>query len=172
MRPIALLLLLVGCTASKATIQIVNADDAVRRAREYDADRLAEYEYVMATRYLEKAKEKAGHSEFRMADALARQSAEWSDRAIIFVESRGRSELELEDFSEGTMSPSDQQGPAPAPEPTGLEDILAPTPAPPPPPAPEPVPDEWSMPAPVPEPLPEPLPEPFPDPAPAPEEDP
>ena len=120
MRPIALLLLLVGCTASKATIQIVNADDAVRRAREYDADRLAEYEYVMATRYLEKAKEKAGHSEFRMADALARQSAEWSDRAIIFVERHKRSSVELSDFGE--------KGPIPAPNPTTL--IPDPEPAP------------------------------------------
>ncbi|MCB9688602.1 MAG: DUF4398 domain-containing protein [Alphaproteobacteria bacterium] len=147
MRPIALLLLLVGCTASKASIQIVNADDGLRRAREYDADRLAEYEYVMAMRYLEKAKEEAGHSEFRVADALARQSAEWSDRAIIFVEKRGRSDLQLDDFSEDTMSPTaDAPAPAPAPAPvvpTGLEDILGPTaPLPTPEPAPPPMPME------------------------------
>lgn len=142
MRPIALLLLLVGCTASKASIQIVNADDALRRAREYDADRLAEYEYVMAMRYLEKAKEEAGHSEFRVADALARHSAEWSDRAIIFVEKRGRSDLQLDDFSEDSMSPSvdaPAPQPAPAPVPSGLEDILGPT-APPAAPVPAPVP--------------------------------
>ncbi|MCA9491946.1 MAG: DUF4398 domain-containing protein [Myxococcales bacterium] len=175
MRPIALLLLLVGCTASKASIQIVNADDGLRRAREYDADRLAEYEYVMAMRYLEKAKEEAGHSEFRVADALARQSAEWSDRAIIFVEKRGRSDLQLDDFSEDSMSPTadaPQPPPPPAPAPapvvpTGLEDILgptSPTPVPAPPPVPmddlddilnEPLPGEPAAPEPAPEPLPD-----------------
>jgi hypothetical protein len=134
-----LLLLAAGCTATKASIQIVSAEDNLRRARDYDADELAAYEYTMAIRYLEKAREEAGHSEFRIADALARQSAVWSDRAIIFVESRGRSDLRLEDFEEGVAPqgppPEEEAAPAPASVPTGLEDILGPTPPAPAPPA-------------------------------------
>src|SRR5688500_5178286 len=100
-------LLTAGCTAAKAQFQILSAEQGLHQASEYEAERIAAFEYEMARLYLQKAKEEAGYSEFRVADALARQSAEWSDRAIIFVERHGRSELELSDFS--------NQGPAAAP---------------------------------------------------------
>ena len=96
--PLLLAALLGGCTAVKASIQLVSAEQALVRAETYGASESAEYEYIMALRYLEKAREEAGYSEFRMADALARQSAEWSDRAIIFVERRGRTNINLDDF--------------------------------------------------------------------------
>ena len=91
-------LVLVGCTASKATLQLVAAEQSLVRAESYEAPVKAEYEYTMALRYLEKAREEAGYSEFRIADALARKSAEWSDRAIIFVERRGKAELSVDDL--------------------------------------------------------------------------
>lgn len=133
MRSIVLLLVLGGCTAAKATIQIVSAEQALRRADEYDCRRTAAYEYVMAEQYLEKAREEAGYSEFRIADALARQSAEWSDRAIIFVERRGQ-DVNLDDFTESAA-------PAPVPAPTTepspidqeLQELIGPQPS-----APEP----------------------------------
>src|SRR5688500_3964410 len=89
-----------GCTAAKASIQTVSAEESLRLAREYKADQIAAYEYTMALRYLEKAREEIGYSQFKMADALARQSAEWADRAIIFVEKRGRADINLTDFQE------------------------------------------------------------------------
>ncbi|MEQ1566402.1 MAG: hypothetical protein ABMA64_12245 [Myxococcota bacterium] len=110
----------VGCTAAKAQLQIVSAEQGLRLAADHEAERIAAFEYEMARLYLEKSKEEAGYSEFRVADALARQSAEWSDRAIIFVERFGRSEVEMSDFSE--------QGPPPAPNPTAI--LPDPEPAP------------------------------------------
>lgn len=111
------LVLLAGCAAAKAQIGIVGAEQALARAREYDADELAQYEYQMASLYLEKAREEAGWSDFRIADALARQSAEWSDRAIIFVERHGRAQFNLDEISDTTA-------PAPAPAPEQSTDIL------------------------------------------------
>jgi hypothetical protein len=122
----------VGCTATKAQVQVVSAEEALRRAEEYDADEKAVYEYTMATEYLAKAKDELGHSEMRMADALARQSAEWSDRAIIFVERRGRVEISAEGLSDEAPPPPPPPEPEPEPEPLDpeLEEILAPAPAP------------------------------------------
>lgn len=144
---LSLALLSAGCTAAKATIQIVSAEEALRRAGEYDAEQKAAYEYTMALRYLEKAREEAGSSEFRVADALARKSAEWSDRAIIFVERRGRAEIDANDLQEGPALPETAPPPAPPPAPDpALQEILG-TPAPgepatpPPEPAPAPAPD-------------------------------
>ncbi len=96
--PIALVVWLAGCTAAKASIQIVNAEQSLSRAETQGAEDIAAYEYTMARLYLEKAREESGYSEFRIADALARQSAEWSDRAVIFVEKRGRTDINLDDF--------------------------------------------------------------------------
>ncbi len=96
---VALAALAVGCTAAKANIQLISAEQALLRADSEGAEEVAGYEYTMAKRYLEKAREEVGYSEYRVADALARQSAEWSDRAIIFVERRGRTDINLDDFS-------------------------------------------------------------------------
>jgi hypothetical protein len=147
-------LFLAACTASKANIQIVTAEETLRQARELKADRASAYEYVMAARYLTKAKEEAGYADYRVADALARQSAEWADRAIIATERRGRTDFDLDDFQEAPTPPAPTTPLAPVPPvptaPTGLEDILGPsaTPAPgepapaPPAPVPEPAPIE------------------------------
>lgn len=126
-RPCTLLLVLCGaalpiggCTAAKAQFQILSAEQGLHQAAEHDAETVAAFEYEMARLYLEKSKEEAGYSEYRVADALARMSAEWSDRAIIFVERHKRSSVELSDFGE--------KGPIPAPNPTTL--IPDPEPAP------------------------------------------
>jgi hypothetical protein len=86
----AAVVLLAGCTAARAEVSIVTADQALGRAREQDADTLAVYEYTMATRYLEKAKEEAGYSDYKAAQQLADKSANWADQAIIAIESGGR----------------------------------------------------------------------------------
>jgi len=149
--PIALWMALGGCTAAKASLQIVNAEQALSRANSEGAPEIAAYEYTMANLYLEKAREEAGYSEFRMADALARQSAEWADRAVIFVEKQGRTDIRLEDFElpEAT-EPAPAPVPAPAPAPADEDWLQAsdPTsipgegPAAEPEPEPEPEPEE------------------------------
>ena len=116
---IAILALLAGCTASKASLQILNAQQALSRAETQGAVDMAAYEYTMAKLYLSKAQEEVGYSEFRIADALARQSAEWSDRAVIFIEKRGRNEIELADFAlpeTPNVQPIVDPEPTPAPE--------------------------------------------------------
>ena len=94
---VALVALLSGCTAIKTTVHLAQAEQGLAEARNYDAQNLAVYEYTMAMRYLEKAREENGASDFRVAESLARRSAEWSDKAIISIE-RGRKGIDtLED---------------------------------------------------------------------------
>jgi len=106
-----------GCTAAKASLQLVSAEQALTRAESLGAPEGAAYEYIMARRYLEKAQEEAGYNEYRIADALARQSAAWSDRAVIFIEKRGKSTFDLDDLSnlpaeEAVVPPPDVPPPA------------------------------------------------------------
>jgi hypothetical protein len=115
------LVFLAGCTAAKAQFQILSAEEGLHTAAGQDADRVAVFEYQMATLYLDKAKEEAGYSQFRMADALARQSAEWSDRAIIFVQRHGRGQSG-EELSNEAGAPANHPStvqPDPAPKPIG-----------------------------------------------------
>jgi hypothetical protein len=134
MRPALFLpFLLASCTATKASVQVVSAEEALHRAQEYDADTKAVYEFTMAEEYLSKARDELGHSQFRLADGLARQSAEWSDRAIIYVERRGKAEITTEGLSDTRPPPPPPPPPPPEPQPIDpeLEEILAPaTPAP------------------------------------------
>jgi hypothetical protein len=129
MRPLVLgCVLLASCTATKASVQVVSAEESLRRAREYQAESKAVYEYTMAVEYLEKARSELGYSEYRLADVLARQSAEWSDRAIIYIEKRGKVEITGEGLSDTLPPPPPPPPPAPEPAPVDpeLEDILAP----------------------------------------------
>jgi hypothetical protein len=80
---------LAGCTATKATIHLVAADQALGRASEHGAAERAPYEYTLAVRYLEKAREEAGYSEYKVASSLARQAADYADQAIIVIEKQG-----------------------------------------------------------------------------------
>ena len=96
--PLLLALFLSGCTAAKATYQLVLAEQSVQRAEEYGAPELAVYEYTMSQRYLEKAREEAGYADYRVCVDLATKSAEWADKAIISIEQRGSNKkLDLED---------------------------------------------------------------------------
>lgn len=105
-----------GCAAAKASVQILSAEQALHRAETYQAPEVAVYEYTMATEYLDKAREEAGYADYRIADALARKSAEWSDRAIIFVERHGRGELNIDELSDTTAPPPKPTSPLGDPE--------------------------------------------------------
>ena len=112
---------LVGCTAVKSTYHLVEAQQAVSRAENRRANELAVYEYTMAVRFLEKAQEEAGYSDYKVSVDLARRSAEWADRSIIAIDSEGR-DLDIE----GMEQLPDWQLPE-APDPTE-EDLSAPVP--------------------------------------------
>jgi hypothetical protein len=79
-----------GCAATKATIQLHTANKSVTTAEKKGAPEHATYEYTMAARYLEKAKEEAGYSDFKVSVELARGASEWADQAIIVMEKEGR----------------------------------------------------------------------------------
>ena len=108
------LALATGCTAVKSTFHVMQADAALAGARDYNAQELAVYEYTMAQRYLEKAREEMGGSDYKMSERLARRSMEWSDRAIIVIEggNRGLESMgdDLRDF--GPRPQSDDADPA------------------------------------------------------------
>ncbi len=89
-----LMVALTSCTAAKAGVQIVGAESRLGQAREQGAAERSQYEYTLAQRYLEKAREEAAGSEYRVADALARASAEWSDKAVIALQSQRTVEID------------------------------------------------------------------------------
>lgn len=92
-RPLALLLaavLAAGCTATKASVNLVIADQAVDRAQEANAPELAVYEYTLAIRYLEKAREEAGYADYKASETLAKKAAEFADQSIIVIQKGGR----------------------------------------------------------------------------------
>lgn len=107
MRHVSILLLslaLTGCTAAKATYHLVEAQQAVTRAESHRAPELAVYEYTLASRYLAKAEEEAGSSQFRTSVELSRLSSEWSDKAIIAIEEEGRGlDLSAEDVPDQAL---------------------------------------------------------------------
>ena len=138
-----------GCTAIKATIHMADAEKALSSAEEYGARDMATYEYTMALRYLEKAKEEITYNEYRTSEDLSKKSAEWSDKAIIFIQGGGRLSGEefhgVEDIGgapviEGPQKLPDEVVPVePTPEPVndGLwEDTTTPDPEPEPEPDP------------------------------------
>jgi hypothetical protein len=100
-----------GCAAAKSSLHLVAADNALSRARARDADQAAPYEYTMATRYLDKAREEFGEADYRVAEALSRACAKWADQAIITMEQRGPS------IDMGTLSDDGNDAAAPEPEP-------------------------------------------------------
>ncbi len=100
-----------GCAAVKSGIHIVDAESALRRADDFDAKDRATYEYVMALNYLEKAREEHGYSEYKTAERMAKKSAEWSDKAIIYIERGGGLDIDTRDL----LNVPDQVAPPPVP---------------------------------------------------------
>lgn len=151
---IALAALSTGCTAAKATLHVVTAEQALARAREQDADELALYEYTLARRYLEKAREEQGYADYKTAALLAKMAADWADKSIIAIERGGRKmgvgdagsdlsdqmvvpqvpDVPEEDISEplppppdiDILAPAEGEEPVPKPKPAPDDDILAP----------------------------------------------
>jgi hypothetical protein len=80
---LAIALALGGCTATLATVHLVTARDAVQRAELHHAPERAPYEYTMAVELLAKARAEAAHAGHGNAVDLAREAAEWADRATM-----------------------------------------------------------------------------------------
>lgn len=116
------LLALTGCTAIKSSTNLVQAEQAVTRAEQRNADDEAVYEYTMAVRYLEKAREENGYADYKDSATLSKAATEWAEKAVKVVEMGGS------DYAPPAPPPPSS---APAAEdgdlPDGSDDPLAPT---------------------------------------------
>ncbi len=122
-RPLVLLLVAVlaaGCTAAKASVTLVLADQAVDRAQEANAPELAVYEYTMAIRYLEKAREEAGYADYKASETLAKKAAEYADQSIIVIQRGGR-DLKLDEAGDDL---TDEPTPLPSAAPPAAPELF------------------------------------------------
>ena len=72
---------LAACGPTKSTTAILQAHQAIRRARAADAEKKHPYELAMAREYYVKAKEEAGYSKFEIAEKLAKQAVAFAKAA-------------------------------------------------------------------------------------------
>lgn len=73
-------LLLTGC-AVRASYFLVDAERAWQEAVDAGAVEAAPYEATLAREYLVKAREEAAHSDYQVAEQLAKQSVDAAERA-------------------------------------------------------------------------------------------
>jgi len=110
----------------------------VERAGDRGAEEHAAYEYTLATRYLEKAREASRRNQHRTAEELARAAAGYADQAVIRMQEMGLGTEEgaaREALPEAEPPPEPEAAPPLEPEP---EPPLEPEPTPEPEPAPVP----------------------------------
>jgi hypothetical protein len=75
---VAVLGLLLSCGPTKSTTALVQANMAIRHAKDLDAQKKHPYELTLAQEYYIKAKEEAGYSQFEVSEKLAIQSLEYA----------------------------------------------------------------------------------------------
>lgn len=80
---LVLLLLGSGCAAARSSYFLINATRELEKAREAGAEKTAPYEWTLASEYYVKACEENSYNEFGDADALAKLSMEWSEKAVV-----------------------------------------------------------------------------------------
>ena len=73
--------LLMGCTAARGTIQMVEAEQDYSLAQAAEAADLAVYAWTMAEAYMHKSREEYAHADYEAAEALAVKASEWSVKA-------------------------------------------------------------------------------------------
>lgn len=103
-RPLIFLaaLSLSACTAVNAQLHIERADSALQRAAERGADTGALYEWTLANRFLDKAREEVRQNHFGTAGELADAAHSYADQSIIALETQGR-DLEIDETSLDTL---------------------------------------------------------------------
>ena len=73
--------LLMGCTAARGTIQMVEAEQDYSLAEAAEAEDLAVYAWTMAESYMHKSREEYAHADYEAAATLAAKASEWSIKA-------------------------------------------------------------------------------------------
>lgn len=110
-----------ACTAARTGIELQSATEAKAIALDKRAPELAPYEWSMASHYLVKAWEEAGHGEHRTSVQLAKKSQEWTDQALVEI---GRGPRRL-DIDEESLQPPVMTRPTALPEPVPEPKSLA-----------------------------------------------
>ncbi len=88
--PVFLLLILPGCyAATKATVDMANAQKDLETARSLDAPQRAVYAWTMADEYMKKAKDEWARSDYQAADKLLKQARHWADQAASIAKANG-----------------------------------------------------------------------------------
>ena len=111
-----------GCAASVVSLRVLSAEQALREAKDQGAHQKATYEYTMALRYLEKAREEVADNEFKIAEALAARSELWTERAVTYLETGARPGTNLDDLPD-VLLPEAPTSPSASP-PTEIEPDL------------------------------------------------
>ncbi len=86
--------LLMGCTAARGTIGMVEAEQDYSLAQAAEAEDLAVYAWTMAEAYMFKSREEYAHADYEAAAELAREASEWSVKAKNIAEGLDISPLE------------------------------------------------------------------------------
>lgn len=86
--------LLMGCTAARGTIKLVEAEQDFALARDAEAEDLAVYAWTMAESYMHKSREEYAHADYEAAADMASKAASWSARAKSIAEGMEISPLE------------------------------------------------------------------------------
>lgn len=71
-----------GCTATKSTVYLAKAEQALIVARQAEAPEWAPYPWTQADAFIKKAREEWGYSDFGAAESLSLKSQEWANKAV------------------------------------------------------------------------------------------
>lgn len=91
---VLLTLMNTACTAGIATVRLLNADKAVRDAREAGADVQAPYQFTLAEHYLSEAVDQSNRSEYRASVDLAKKAEAAAAEAVDSMNGTRRINLE------------------------------------------------------------------------------
>lgn len=86
--------LLMGCTAARGTIQMVEAEQDYSLAQAAEAEDLAVYAWTMAEAYMHKSREEYAHADYEAAGKMAAESSAWAVKAKNIAEGMDISPLE------------------------------------------------------------------------------
>jgi hypothetical protein len=86
---------LTACTAANSAVHILRAEQALQKAKGFEAEQFAPYQFTMSEEYLKKARSEAADSDHKSSVDLSKKAELWADQAIIAIENKGMQSLEF-----------------------------------------------------------------------------
>ena len=123
--PVFLLLILPGCyAATKATVDMANAQKDLETARSLDAPQRAVYAWTMADEYMKKAKDEWARSDYQAAYKLLKQARHWADQAASIAKANevDGSQESFQDEPLQDLEDATEPNPSQASEPTTTQE--------------------------------------------------